>query len=850
MNSGYAVTTGYDNTLIGYKAGNTLTTGRNNICLGHESAPSSNTVDHEATIGDSALTKFRIPGINFVLKDNGGTPTTGQVLTADGSGEGYWAAAASGVSSDAQGNTVGGTNALGNPSGTNPEYNTMFGSNAGYGIQTADKNTGFGYEVLKNGFVSGLEIVAIGYQAMADAGDAGYNTAVGSSALTDITTGTYNSIVGRRAGYVTTTGSWNAFYGGNAGIDNTTGHSNTFIGYDAGNTNTTGFRNIVIGSYAVASSATATYEATIGDSTITKFRIPGINFVLKDNGGTPSSGQVLTADGSGEGYWATPAAGGGTTWNGTTYNLYTATAGNSNAGTYNIALGKNAGNGFSANASDLIAIGTEAGYTAPDWRTGLIYIGNEAGKYSTGDKVTYIGHECGLGVSGSSTGYQNTGLGWRALKAHTSGYYNTALGANALYDLTTGFYNVAVGDQAGGSITTGKYNTCIGASTSNLTTGENNTVIGNGAQASSATVSNEITLGDTNITKFRIPGINFVLKDNGGTPSSGQVLTVDGSGEGYWADAASGTTWEGTSYNLYTPSTSSGGYPNAGNSGEGAYNISLGLSCGSSLTSASRDNVCIGNEAGKGVEAGQGVVAIGNRPMFACDGDLTDCIAIGADALQSVDASSSSSDAEANVAIGRYSGAGITTGSKNTAVGSEASVSYGGSSGITTGSNNTALGYRSGSTGSPSGAIGSSSNVICLGDSNITDLYCNDTSISSSDKRDKTDVTDFTHGLKWVEQLKPVTYKWDKRCWYSDDLSATPDGSKKKTRQHIGFLAQDVLAIEQADGFASKKDDMLVVNLNEDDTAYGLKYERLVPVLVNAIKELSEKVKVLEAKLA
>ena len=40
---------------------------------------------------------------------------------------------------------------------------------------------------------------------------------------------------------------------------------------------------------------------------------------------------------------------------------------------------------------------------------------------------------------------------------------------------------------------------------------------------------------------------------------------------------------------------------------------------------------------------------------------------------------------------------------------------------------------------------------------------------------------------------------------------------------------------------------MLVVNLNEDDTSYGLKYARLVPVLVNAIKELSAKVEALEA---
>ena len=81
------------------------------------------------------------------------------------------------------------------------------------------------------------------------------------------------------------------------------------------------------------------------------------------------------------------------------------------------------------------------------------------------------------------------------------------------------------------------------------------------------------------------------------------------------------------------------------------------------------------------------------------------------------------------------------------------------------------------------------------------------------------------------------------RTWYDDN---TPDGSKKRNKKHIGFLAQDVLAIE---GNPTDKDDMLVVNLNEDDTAYGLKYERLVPVLVNAIKELSSELNSLKAEV-
>ena len=94
-----------------------------------------------------------------------------------------------------------------------------------------------------------------------------------------------------------------------------------------------------------------------------------------------------------------------------------------------------------------------------------------------------------------------------------------------------------------------------------------------------------------------------------------------------------------------------------------------------------------------------------------------------------------------------------------------------------------------------------------------------------------------------------MTYRWDRRTWYGTDAEpfGTPDGSKKRARLHVGFLAQEALEVEKANGFASSNDDSLICNLTDDGMSYGMKYERLVPILVNAIKELSAKVTALEA---
>ena len=249
-------------------------------------------------------------------------------------------------------------------------------------------------------------------------------------------------------------------------------------------------------------------------------------------------------------------------------------------------------------------------------------------------------------------------------------------------------------------------------------------------------------------------------------------------------------------------------------------------------------NVAIGSHAGNAVTTGSHNVYVGRHAGYV------------------------STTGAQNTAVGQVAGAAITTGHQNTLIGDNAGTAvttsnnntcvghYAGGV-VTTGANNLLLGVSSGTSSSPSGAITTGSDTVCLGNNSISDLFCADTSISSSDARDKTDVEDFKHGLSWITELRPVTYRWDKRCWYEDEDGnwGTPDGSKKRDRIHIGFLAQEAIEVEKKHGYASKKDDMLIFNQDEDenDPSYGMKYERLVPVLVNAIKELSAKVDELES---
>ena len=116
-------------------------------------------------------------------------------------------------------------------------------------------------------------------------------------------------------------------------------------------------------------------------------------------------------------------------------------------------------------------------------------------------------------LSSVTSGTEQVAIGASALSTLTTGARNTAVGKGAMQLATTAETSVAVGINSGYQITTGAQNTLLGSyagntGTNNLTTGSNNILIGYQAAASSASVSNEITLGNSSITKLRVPGLS------------------------------------------------------------------------------------------------------------------------------------------------------------------------------------------------------------------------------------------------------------------------------------------------------------------------------------------------------
>ena len=359
--------------------------------------------------------------------------------------------------------------------------------------------------------------IAIGNNALINANSSAVrNTVVGYDAGDAITSGERNSLIGDNAGSLLTTGSFCTAVGQNAMGQNTTDSNTTAIGALSGGGDFL-LGGTYVGSYAGNyNSNHKDYQTAIG------------YLAMNDCSGDYSVavGTSAMSDGVhyrsvGVGYYA---LGNTSTW----YPYYNVAVGsfagnNAYSGDHNTVMGYNA-DLIGSGTSYAVAVGSNCdtagnysvsmGYEASGSSTGgsdyCVLIGPYAGfDMDGGDQCTFIGNNAGYaGGSGSF----NTTVGTNSLRNLTSGGYNSALGNLCLYRVETGEYNSSLGNKAGHNVTTGSNNTFVGHNagyiqdnyaTTALDTGSNVTCLGYEAVPSSTTATNEITLGDNDITSLR-----------------------------------------------------------------------------------------------------------------------------------------------------------------------------------------------------------------------------------------------------------------------------------------------------------------------------------------------------------
>jgi hypothetical protein len=234
----------------------------------------------------------------------------------------------------------------------------------------------------------------------------------------------------------------------------------------------------------------------------------------------------------------------------------------------------------------------------------------------------------------------------------------------------------------------------------------------------------------------------------------------------------------------------------------GNFNCGLGGNAGGNLLSGTR-NTFVGTGAGSQfTSTGEGNVVVGNSTGYAYTGGSGDN----------------------NTFVGKDSGWAFSGGNDNVILG-KFTVSF---AGQITGNNNIQIG-----TDSVKASL-TASNSITLGNSSHNVLRCAVTSITSlSDARDKKEVADLRVGLDFVKGLRPVEFVWDDRSEHG-----------KHDVADFGFIAQDLKAAQEDVDMADVLKLVYEANPEKLEASYG----KLIPVLVQAIKDLAAKVETLENK--
>lgn len=591
----------------------------------------------------------------------------------------------------------------------------------------------------------------------------------------------------------------------------------------------------------------------------------------------------------------------------------------------NIRIGLNAGDSITS-GSGVIAIGENAGTNVTS-NSNSIMIGKQAGQNS-GNVANniYIGENCGQNNSGTL----NVSIGSSAGRIGSGNNYNVSVGYYAMYDLGGGDNNTALGYQAlGGTSSSNEYdsnvaigyralwsnttaftgdgNIGIGANAGdNLTSGSNNIIIGKDVDASSATVSNELRIGNGSVIPISADLSSGAVTINGAftlptavTAANDYVLTAQTDGSTAWAAVSGGggaSDIDGLTDAKVTASSSSGKFSvwiaNGTTAGSAAQtgtlsdargNLCIGGGAGKSITSADY-NVFLGQDAGDAITTGGSNIAIGAFALSAVSTNPQNT-AVGYAALQQA-------TGQKNTAVGSMSmQSAVVSGSENSGLGVD-SLKYLSSGqknagfgnltlySINTGSWNASIGYRAGYSNTSGGqnvyvgayaggtatdsnqmsfgynAQSGGANTIQMGNSSISTADIQVSWTVASDERVKDNITDTAIGLDFINALRPVTFTKIHPADYPTEIREDryKQGGADYDEETEAPIKGEFDTTTVHDGLIAQEVKATMDSLGVDfsgwkekaDGRQGIQYEALVMPLIKAVQELSAKVEALE----
>jgi len=411
----------------------------------------------------------------------------------------------------------------------------------------------------------------------------------------------------------------------------------------------------------------------------------------------------------------------------------------------------------------------------------------------------------------------------------------------------TNFTNsLMVGDDATGTLNNAQKNTALGIDVfAALTTGDNVVAVGFEALKANTTGSGNTSLGASSMVANTTGSSNVAVgTDTMGSNTEGEDNVSVGAGA------------------LYANTT-------------GDFSVGVGHNA-LRFNTTGGNNVGVGRQALYSCTTGSELVGIGPQTLYTATTAVS-CIAIGDRAFYTL------VDSPYNIAIGYKSGFAFETGASN-----EGSCTFvGDSSGrsVTSGKQNTFIGATAGyattatttgyrntmvGVGAHAAAVGGNLEVVlgfgCKGvgngyttigsDSNRTYNQQGSGSWSgTSDQRLKTDVVDEPIGLDFINDLRPVKFKWKKKK--DVDSSTFPSiyeaGSDERVQpsEHgvdkHGFLAQELEATIA--NYSDMGDAGHEIFKQTSDGTYNAAPTALIPMLVKALQEADDKIDALVARV-